>query len=213
MKPLILIGGGGHCRSVIDVIESTDNYKIIGILDTFKNVGRRVLDYKIIGTDNEIGHFIDEDYYFLNTLGQIGLPDLRRRINERILQKGGKFATIISDNAIIGKNVQIGEGTVVMHNAVVNVNSQIGNHCIINSNALVEHDCILGDYIHIAPAAVLNGGCIVKYNCFVGSGTTIIQGVSIVENSVIGAGAFVLRSLAESGTYFGNPLIKKGKNE
>lgn len=38
MRPLILIGGGGHCKSVIDVAESA-GYTILGILDMPEMLG------------------------------------------------------------------------------------------------------------------------------------------------------------------------------
>ena len=33
MKDIVLIGGGGHCKSVIDVIEQEGRFKIIGIVE------------------------------------------------------------------------------------------------------------------------------------------------------------------------------------
>lgn len=209
MKPLILIGGGGHCRSIIDVVESTNDYEIQGILDVEKNVGEKVFDYVIIGTDDKLDDYIRKGFSFLNSLGQIGLPDLRRKVNKRVLEKGGRFATVISKYSRIGKNVQVGEGTVIMHNTILNANAQIGKHCIVNSNAVIEHDCCLGDYVHIAPSATINGGCRLKDDSFVGSNSTIIQGVSLEEKTVIGAGSLVLKSLTKSGIYFGSPLRKR----
>lgn len=56
-KPLILVGGGGHCKSVIDVAESA-GYEMLGVLDMPEDVGKDVLVYKVIGTDDDIyrGH-------------------------------------------------------------------------------------------------------------------------------------------------------------
>jgi FlaA1/EpsC-like NDP-sugar epimerase len=47
-EKIILVGGGGHCRSVIDVIETENRYEIVGILDKPELVGQTFLhDYSI----------------------------------------------------------------------------------------------------------------------------------------------------------------------
>ncbi len=33
-KNIVLVGGGGHCVSVIDVIENENRFNILGILDS-----------------------------------------------------------------------------------------------------------------------------------------------------------------------------------
>jgi len=49
-KPsILLIGGGGHCKSCIDVIEQKGRFAIAGIVDKPASVGGRILDYPVIG--------------------------------------------------------------------------------------------------------------------------------------------------------------------
>ena len=191
MKNLILVGGGGHCKSCIDVIESVNEYCIRGILDTFDKVGQKVLDYEIIGTDDDIEKYIKQDFYFLITVGQIKSADLRVKLFEKIKGLNGKFATIISPNAYVSKHSKIGEGSIVMHHALVNAGAKIGKNCIINTKALIEHDCVIGDNCHIAVSAVLAGGVNVGSQSFVGANSTIVQYKDIPEESFIKAGALV----------------------
>ena len=44
-KEIILIGGGGHCKSCIDVIESTNDFSIAGIIDSKDKIGDSILGY------------------------------------------------------------------------------------------------------------------------------------------------------------------------
>ena len=60
MKEIILIGGGGHCKSVIDVIEQESKYKIAGIIDKKELIGKDVLGYKIIGSDDDLADLKDK---------------------------------------------------------------------------------------------------------------------------------------------------------
>jgi len=132
-KKLILVGGGGHCKSVIDVAESA-GFQIQGILDIPENVGKKVLDYSIIGTDDQIPDYV-KDAVFLVTVGHIKDATLRIKLHQKIVDAGGTLATIIASTAHVSQYAQIGEGSVIMHQAVVNADAIIGRGCIINTFA------------------------------------------------------------------------------
>jgi len=208
MSDIILVGGGGHCKSVIDVIESGGEFKIIGILDLPAKVGETVLGYKIIGSDDDITASVRPDVSYIITAGQISSPDLRRKLFDRILSAGGVLATAVSPYATVSKHAKLGVGTVVFHNAIVNADAIVGKNCIINSGALIEHDAIIGDHVHISTMAAVNGGCRIDDEVFVGSNSVISHGVSVVRSSIIGAGTVVHRDIKEAGTYVGNPFKK-----
>ena len=177
MKNLILVGGGGHCKSVIDVAESA-GYNILGILERPEEVGKKVLDYEVIGTDDDMAKFADQAE-FVVTVGQIMSPDLRIKLHKMLADAGCRLATIISPTAHVSKYATIGEGTVVMHKAVVNADAKIGKGCIINTFANIEHDVVVGDYCHISTGAMVNGGAVIADGSFVGSQSAINQCVKI----------------------------------
>jgi len=204
-KNLILLGGGGHCKSVIDVAESS-GWTILGILDTAENMGKKVLDYSIIGTDEAIPDFV-HNAYFLVTVGQIKDVGLRIKLHEMVLKTGGKLATVIASDAYVSKHVEIGKGTVVMHKAVVNAGAKIGLGCIINTMANIEHDAAIGDYCHISTGSMINGACKIGDRIFVGSGSILANGVCIASDCVIAAASFIRKSIVQSGFYAGNPAI------
>ena len=208
-KKLILVGGGGHCKSVIDVAESA-GYTILGILGRPEEVGNKVLGYEVVGTDDDMFKFVDVAE-FIVTVGQIKSASLRVNLHEMVEQAGGKLAMVISPTAQVSKYAQIGEGTVVMHHAVINADAIIGKGCIINTFANIEHDVVVGDYCHVSTGAMVNGGCVLGNGCFVGSQSALSNGVAIGDDVVISAGAFVSRSLFEKGVYAGNPAMLKTK--
>lgn len=209
MKPLLLVGGGGHCKSVIDVAESA-GFTIKGILDIPENVGKDVLGYPIIGTDNDIPQYVS-DVDFIVTVGFIKNPNLRIRIHESIKEVGGHLATIIASTAYVSKYASIKEGTVIMHHAMVNAGAEIGYGCIINTYSNIEHDAIIGDYCHISTGAMVNGDCKVGNHTFLGSQSVMVNGVSILEGCVIAAGSMIRKDLLQKGIYSGNPALLKIK--
>ena len=54
MKDIVLIGGGGHCKSAIDVIEQENRFKIVGIVDRSELLGTNILGYSYSPVDNEV---------------------------------------------------------------------------------------------------------------------------------------------------------------
>ena len=206
-KKLILVGGGGHCKSVIDVAESA-GFQIQGILDIPENVGKKVLDYSIIGTDDQIPDYV-KDAVFLVTVGHIKDATLRIKLHQKIVDAGGTLATIIASTAHVSQYAQIGEGSVIMHQAVVNADAIIGRGCIINTFANIEHDSKIGDYCHISTGAMINGNCVVGKETFFGSKSVMVNGIEIASGCVIGAGSLVRKNAMQKGVYSGNPALLK----
>ena len=204
-----MVGGGGHCKSVIEAAESA-GYTIKGSLDLPQFMGNKVLDYAVIGSDEEIPLYVNE-CDFVVTLGYIKNPLLRDKLHERIEAAGGNLATIVASTAHVSKYATLGAGTVVLHGAMVNAGAAIGKGCIINTLANIEHDAIIGDYCHISTGAMVNGDCRVGENTFLGSRSVMVNNTSIPSSSVFAAGCLVRKTLTIEGLYAGNPavLIKK----
>lgn len=207
MKKLILIGGGGHCKSCIDVIESSGSYEIEGILEKDFTEGENILGYPVLGGDELIPDLAKKGFEFLITIGQFKSPALRIKLYNTIKQAGGKFATIIASSAIVSKYANIGEGTIVMHGCILNASSEIGHNVIINTRAIVEHDVKIGDHCHISTNAVLNGGVKVGDNCFIASSVVTFHGILIASNIVVGGHSTVVKDLLEEGVYIGSPAV------
>ena len=190
-EKIILIGGGGHCKSCIDVIEQGDKFKIIGIIDIAEKVGESIFGYKIIGTDNDIPKFVKNYRNFLITIGQIHSPDIRIKLFNIIKELGGHFPIIISPSAYVSQHSKLHEGTIVMHHAIVNAGAVVGVNCIINTKALIEHDAIIGNHCHMSTASTINGGVKVGNCSFYGSEAVSKQDIIIPNNSFIKANSIV----------------------
>ena len=206
-KDIILIGGGGHCKSVIDVAESA-GYNILGILDMPEEVGNKVLGYKVIGTDDDIPQYVDKAEFVI-TVGFIKSPIVRIRIYNKVKEAGGKLAMLVASTAYVSKYAALGEGTVVMHHAMVNAGAQIGTNCIINTFCNIEHDAVIGNQCHISTGTMVNGDCKVGDRVFIGSQSVMANGVLIGDDIVVGAGSLIRKSLREKGIYSGSPAILK----
>lgn len=203
-QDIVLVGGGGHCRSVIDVIEAGRDYRIAGVLDLPERAGTEVFGYTVIGCDDDIPRLIKEglDTFFI-TLGQIKSPDRRISLFREIKARGGHLPPIVSPLAHVSPHATIGEGTIVMHGALINAGARVGCNCTINSMALVEHDVQVGDHCHLSTACVINGSVRIGEGTFVGSGAVSRENIEIGPGCIIGAGAVVRKSLPPDSQFIG----------
>ena len=169
MEEIILIGGGGHCKSVIDVIEQENKYKIVGIIDKPELKGEKVLGYEVIGCDDDLSILFEKYQNAVVTVGHIKSNSLRVKLFNLLKDIGYTLPVIISPLSYISKYSIVEEGSVVMHHVVINADVKVGKNCIINTKALLEHDVVIENNCHISTAAVVNGGVKIEENTFFGS--------------------------------------------
>lgn len=188
-EKILLIGGGGHCASVIDIIELEDKYTIAGIIDKEELLGEKVLSYEVIGCDDDLEKLFNTYKKAIVTVGQIKSSSLRVKLFNILKNIGYELPVIKSPLSYVSKHSKIDEGTIVMHQALVNANVKIGKNCIVNTKALIEHDSVVEDNCHISTASVINGGVVVKEGTFFGSNAVSKEYIDV--NGFIKAGSLV----------------------
>lgn len=204
MKKIVLIGAGGHCKVIIDIIRSTNEYQICGITD--KNADKRLLDIPIIGDDDVMQEVYNNgvEYAFI-AIGAIDNLNIRNLICNKLKKVGFKLPVLIHKNAIVSPYAKIGDGTCIMPGAIINSCTTIGNNCIINTGSVVEHDCNVGYNTHISPNASIAGGVTIGFNTHIGIGSSIIETKYIGNNVTIGAGAVVIDDIKDNSIAVGVP--------
>lgn len=196
MKKLVLIGGGGHCKSVIDCISTDMGFEEIVIVDVDENVGKTIRNYPIIGTDDMLNQLYQQGYvYAFITVGSIKSTFNRRKLYERTREIGFEIVNIIDNSAILASDIQLGIGVFVGKRAVINSGVNIGDMAIVNTGAIIEHDCLISDFCHVSVGAILCGNVTVGADSFIGANATVIQGITVSPGCVIGAGLVVRKNL------------------
>ena len=176
---IILIGGGGHCKSVIDIIEQENRFEIVGIIDKKELLNSDLLGYKVIGCDDDLVLLYKKYKYAFITVGHIKSNTTRVKLFNTVKSIGYTIPTIISPFAYISQYAKIGEGTLIAHHSFINADVTIGKNCIINTKAIIEHDTTIEDNCHISTGAIINGGVKVKENSFLGSGSVTKEYIEI----------------------------------
>ncbi|HUH18007.1 NeuD/PglB/VioB family sugar acetyltransferase [Albibacterium sp.] len=200
-ESIILIGGGGHCKSCIDVIEQEGKYRIAGIIDIKEKAGQTLLGYPFIGTDDDLPLLVGKYKNALITVGQIKSAVLRIKLYNYLKELNAFLPVILSPLAYLSKHALVEEGSIIMHHALINAEACIGANNIINSKVLIEHEAILGNHCHVSTSSKINGQVIIGDECFIGSGVTIANNIEIANKVIIPAGTTVFKSIKKSGIY------------
>jgi sugar O-acyltransferase (sialic acid O-acetyltransferase NeuD family) len=191
-RKLVVYGGGGHGKSVIDTVRSQSIYEIYGVIDDGLKIGEQVLDLPVLGGREVLSEIYSQGIgQALNAVGGIG--DIRSRISVfKLLEEYGFICpSVIHSSAIVESSAVLSSGVQIFPLAYIGSDVSVGFGCIINTSAIVSHDCSLANHVNISPGAVLAGGVEIGNGTLIGMGTTINLGVAIGENARIGNGATI----------------------
>ena len=188
MRKLIIVGAGGHAKSLIDLILTTEKWQIGGLVGKDEELGKSILGFEVRWTDKELIKIIDDYQYAVLGFAPLGMQKKRILFIEKLKKIGYKLPTIISPHAHISRYSKIDEGTTVGHFSLINANSYVGKFCIINSQSLIEHDVVVGDFSHISTSVTINGGVNLGKETFIGSKSILREGLSIPKGTIISAG-------------------------
>jgi len=192
---MYLYGASGHCKVIVDIIASTPELTIKGILDDNPKFDM-LFDIPVFNT-KMFETFSDKQ--LIITVGD-------NRIRKKIVENSPAIYKIaVHSKAIVSNYATIGIGTVIMAGAILNPDATIGQHCIINTGALVEHDCQIDNFVHVSPNAALAGGVAVGEGTHIGIGSVVIQGIKIGKWVTIGAGAIIINNIPDYAVVVGNP--------
>ena len=189
---ILIFGCGGHARSIIDLIESTNKFKIIGLVGKKNDLGKEILGYPVLAWEDDLEKIKIKSKNAVIAVGQIKSMQTRQKIFKFLKSNNFYLPRIISKYSYLSEYGKIGDGTTIGHYAVVNAGAEVGECCIINSKSCIEHDVKIGKFCHISTGALINGNVKIGNNCFIGSGTIIREGLTIPNDTIIGAGKCVM---------------------
>lgn len=201
MEDIIIIGYGGHGKSVASAIESTRQYRIVGYTDRKQDENSK---YQYLGDDTILARlFADGIHNIAIGIGYMGQGTVRENIVRWVKKIGFELPPIIDSSAIVASDVKIGEASFIGKRAVLNAGVSVGIGCIINTGAIIEHDNRIGDYSHVAVGSVLCGNVYVGARTMVGANATVIQGIHIGDEVVVAAGSTVIKNIENKTRYYG----------
>ncbi len=202
---LLIIGAGGHGRVAADIAIKMDKWNDISFLDDNDDI-KPSMGIEVIGKSSDAFKYIKDHDIFI----AIGDNTTREMIQEKLQADGARIPVLVHPDAVIGTQVELGDGTVVMAGVVINCCTKIGRGCIINTGATIDHDNYIEDYVHISPGAHTAGTVKIGKGTWLGIGSIVSNNLSITSRCIVGAGAVVVKDITEAGIYIGVPARRVG---
>lgn len=204
MEKIIILGFGGHAKSLVDSIEQQGKYEIHGFVTPKGNEEEYYRNYSVVASDEELEKlFACGINNAVIGVGFLGNAKIRDNLYMLLKKIGYHLPVIVDQTAIVAEDVSIGEGSVVGKGCIINSDCIIGKMTIVNTGAVIEHECWLGDFSHVSVSSVLCGNVKVGKHTFIGANASVKQCVSIGDNSIIGMGSIVIGDVADNSICVG----------
>ena len=211
MKKVIVIGSGGHAKVVIDILHEMEDIEILGITSNSLSVNSFFLGYQVLGDDDVLTQFANQNCFIAMGLGGYKDNNLREKVYNYVKGLGFNFINAIHPKSIISKTVKLGESVVIFAGAVLNTEVQIGNNTIVLTGSTIDHETIVGNNVLISAGVTIGAYSKINDNSLLALGSKIISGITIGRNAVVAAGAVVIRDVPDNDTVFGIPAMPKEK--
>ncbi|WP_251555325.1 acetyltransferase [Neobacillus muris] len=204
-EQVVIVGNGGHAKVIIDLLNSSSQFEIIGCTSS-SSKGTYTAGVPIIGDDTILPQLFDQG--IKHAFIAIGDNQIRKKLFEKLKQLHFEFVNAISPFSYIAPSVSLGTGIAVMPGAVINTDSKIKDNVIINTGSTIDHDNVIEEHAHIAPGSHLAGHVTVGEGAFIGTGTKIIPEITIGQWSIAGAGSVIIRNVESHTKVAGVPAKK-----
>jgi sugar O-acyltransferase (sialic acid O-acetyltransferase NeuD family) len=197
---ILIYGGGGHGRSLLDLLHLLARYRVVGIVDDGLPAGEQVMGLPVLGGASVLHELRQKGVELaVNAVGGVGAPQVRISVFERLKEAGFRCPALVHPAAFVEPSARLAEGAQILPRAYIGTLVEVGFGVIVNNGAIVSHDCRLGDYASLAPGAVLAGGVDVGRAAQIGMGVTVNLGLRIGENARIGNSAVVKADVPAGG--------------
>jgi acetyltransferase EpsM len=189
---LVLYGGGGHGKALIDLVRAVGSYRIVGIIDDGLEAGTEIMEIPVLGGAEQLQILAREGIrQAINAVGGIGDMNSRIQVFRRLQTQHFEFPNLVHPTAWVEPGADLHSGVQVFPHAYIGSEAQIGLGVIVNTAAVISHDCVLQDYVNIAPGALLAGNVSIGEGVLVGMGVTINLNVQVGQGAKIGNSAVV----------------------
>jgi acetyltransferase EpsM len=197
---LIIYGGGGHAKSLIDLVRSLGIYRLIGIVDDSLDRDATIMGLPVLGGGEVLPELHKKGIRLaLNAVGGIGNIQIRLRVADRLTVAGFAVPTVVHPRAVLEPSAVLSPSVQVFPQAYIGSECQVGSHAIVNTGATVSHECWIGDFANLSPGCILAGQVEIGSKALVGMGVTVNLQVKIGANARIGNGATIKSDVPDGG--------------
>ncbi|WP_454722536.1 MULTISPECIES: NeuD/PglB/VioB family sugar acetyltransferase [Cupriavidus] len=182
MKSLLIVGAGGHGRSVAEAVLGSHAFDLVGFVDDAAPGLAKIWDWPVIGTTASLERYRSQADAAIVAIGNNAL---REALFDRLADLGFELPTVIHPSAVVSPRAIIGRGGAIMARAVVGTEAHLGAGVIVNSGAVVDHHCHVGDFGHLGVNAAMAGGAMLGRGAWMQAGSVLGYGVRVEDGAVL----------------------------
>lgn len=182
---LLVLGAGGHGRSVVEAAELSGEFVVVGFLDDSVSPGQSVLGVPVLGPAASMA---DHRGVAEQAIVAIGNNALREKLVQQLISEGFGLATVVHPSAIISPSAILDAGCVVMAGVIVGTEARIGVGSIVNCGAVVDHHAHAEDFSHLGVNTSMAGSTVVGRGAWIQVGSALGYGVSVAPGVVLPPG-------------------------
>lgn len=196
MKRLVIVGAGGHGRSVAEAVLDAGVFQLAGFLDDAAPVLGRVWDWPVLGSTAELASGRQHAEVAIVAIGNNGL---REKLHQRLYAAGFELATVVHPRAIVSPRGCVGPGCAIMAGAIIGTGAQLGAGVIVNCGAVVDHDGRVDDFGHLGVHAAMAGGSVLGRGAWMQAGAVLGYGAMVGAGVVLAPGEAVHTTINKNG--------------
>jgi len=197
---IIVYGGGGHGKALIDLLRALHTYRIVGIIDDGITAEETIMGVPVLGGNERLPELYAKGIrQAVNAVGGIGNIAIRIKVFQNLAEAGFVCPAVVHPAAYVENSASLAPGVQVFARAYVGSEARLGFGAIVNTGAIVSHDCILENFANVSPGALLAGEVKIGAASLVGMGATINLRVSVGAGARIGNGATVKEDVPAKG--------------
>lgn len=187
-RRLLIVGAGGHGRSVAEAANASGAFEVVGFLDDAYPGLSSVWEVPVLGKVADYGAFRRDVDCCLVAIGNNGV---REKTVALLKADGFELASVIHPRALVSPRAIVGAGSAVMMGAVLGTEARLGEGAIVNCGAVVDHHCVVKDYGHLGVGAVMAGGSVLGHGAWMQANAALGYGVKIEAGRVLMPGEAV----------------------
>lgn len=213
MKKVIIVCAGNRAREIraniyrINAIADEKGeerpYKLLGFIndvpDALKGSG---ITEPVMGSIVD-WYPIDDEFYIMGTADPYG----KEKIAKMLIERGCKFTSLISPNAIIPSGIKMGEGCIVEAYRI-GYGVELGDFVSVNGSMIMS-GARIGSFSTTTGFTVVENA-IVGERTLIGSHAVICDGVHVGNDVKINIGSIVIKDVPDGATVFGVPAEETG---
>jgi sugar O-acyltransferase (sialic acid O-acetyltransferase NeuD family) len=178
---LLVIGAGGHGRSVAEAAELSGYFEVVGFLDDSLPVGEAVMGVPLLGHVASIAQYRARADQVIVAIGN---NVVREKLMLQLVAVDFNLATVLHPRAIVSPSAVLGVGAVVMAGAIVGTEARLGMGSIVNCGAVVDHHATVEDFGHLGVSASMAGGTVLGRGAWMQAGSALGYGVKVAAGEV-----------------------------